>query len=152
MSLLTYRNSAVKQLTLDDRPTILKVYTEAVHPISTTEKDRQLRIINKLVDYYVPLGEVYGVFVDDRLHAFVILDTETNTLEHLYSASSYYNIPVGVLMNYVLNYVMVGKQVMFYSKDTTTFKSLVEKLPITDTYLIKDSFREFVKRYQDGQQ
>lgn len=150
MSLLTYRNSTVKQLTLDDKSAILKVYIEAVHPISTTEKDRQLRIITKLIEYYVTRNEVYGVFVDGKLHAFAVLDIETNTLEHLYSTSSSYNIPVGVLMNYVLNYVMAGKQVICYSKDVSTFKSLVEKLPIADTYLIKDFFREFVKRYQDG--
>lgn len=114
--------------------------------------ERLSRKADKLARYIYEQKDAYAVRNSSEVFAVASFDTSKHLcLDYLYSVKKHHNVPVGVLMNYVLNFRFADKKVVFESKDVSRFKSLVKKLHrVADYYEIKEEFREFVKRYQDG--
>jgi len=121
-------------------------------PKSHEDRDRLTSKARKLADYILSQEHSYVVKDSSTLYGVICLVVDgAVTLEYLYSTKKYYNIPIGVLMNYALNYTFPNVRVVCESDNIATFESIVEPLPkITSMYVVKDSFKEFVKRYQDG--
>ena len=150
MALLTYKSYWVDKATVADTACIASLLSSA--GADRADQDRLDRKNLKIADYIVKQEHSYVVRDADVVYGVVCLTTDKYVeLEYLYSTKKYYNIPIGLLMNYVLNHVFTDVKVVCESVDVTTFKSIVDKLPKPmDCYVVKDSFKKFVKRYEDG--
>lgn len=151
MSLLTYKQYSVTKITADDIVNVLPLL-QTQTPKDILDKERLERKAAQVVDYMLKQKHCYVVKDDSTLYGVVCLDVDKFVeLEYLYSNKKYYNTPIGLLMNYVLNYVFPNVKVACESTNVSTFKSIVERVTkIADYYTVKDEFKEFVKRYQDG--
>ena len=150
MALLTYKNYWVEKATVDYLENVKRLlYTRG---IDRADQDRINRKNQKIAEYIVSKEHSYIVRDASEVYGVVCFDlNDFVELEYLYSTKKYYNVPIVLLMNYVLNKVFVGKKIVCESLDVTTFKSVVERVVrIADYYVVKDTFKEFVKRYEDG--
>ena len=150
MALLTYKSYWVDKATVADTACIASLLSST--GADRADQDRLDRKNLKIADYIVKQEHSYVVRDSDAVYGVICLTVDKYVeLEYLYSTKKYYNIPIGLLMNYVLNHVFANVKVVCESADVTTFKSIVDKLPKPmDCYMVKDSFKEFVKRYEDG--
>ena len=151
MALLTYKQYSITKMIAEDLPEVRQLL-QTKTPKDHLDRDRLTRKASKTADYILSQEHSYVVKDSGSLYGVVCFDVDNAVkLEYLYSAKKYYNVPVGVLMNYVLNHVFPSVRVVCESDDVATFESIVEPLPkITGMYMVKDGFKEFVKRYQDG--
>lgn len=151
MALLSYKQYAVTKTTASDLLEIKQLLQTEI-PKGNLDRDRIVSKAGKIADYILSQEHSYVVRDDEKLYGVVCFDLDTSVrLEYLYSSKKYYNIPIGLLMNYVLNYVFPNVKVVCESDDITTFGSIVTALPKPlGLYIINDKFKEFVKRYQDG--
>ena len=151
MALLTYKSYWVDKAAVEDTACIASLLSSV--GTDRADQDRLDRKNQKIADYIVKQEHSYVVRDSDTVYGVVCLTVDKYVeLEYLYSTKKYYNIPVGLLMNYVLNHVFASVKVVCESTDVATFKSIVDRLPKPmDCYMVKDSFKEFVKRYEDGQ-
>ena len=152
MALLTYKQYSITKMTAEDLPKVRQLLQTEI-PKDRLDRDRLVRKASKIADYILSQEHSYVVKDDKDLYGVVCFDVDNAVkLEYLYSTKKHYNVPVGVLMNYVLNHVFPDVKVVCESNDVATFESIVEPLPkITGMYVVKDTFKEFVKRYEDGQ-
>ena len=151
MTLLKYKAYRVEHSSISHYDTILQLIPKDIAK-DRLDAERIANKASKLAKYICEQEHSYVVRDDDKIYGVVCMDVDglMVELEYLYSTKQYYNVPIGLLMNYALNYVCKDRLVVCESSDVSTFESIVEPTKKEGYYMVKKEFAEFVKRYEDG--
>lgn len=152
MTLLQYKGYRVEHSSVGYYKEILQLIPRET-PKDRVDAERVQRKAEKLAMYICEQKESYIVRDDTTVYGVACCEVDGFVeLEFLYSNKKYYNVPIGVLMNYLLNHKFKHQLVTCESTDVSTFESIVEPTKKAGYYIVKQEFAEFVKRYEDGEQ